>query len=70
MSIMADMKDLVWRDNETGTLNKVKEFHNYGDIKVVFYVDLEYLDLHCMDVDMFILKHKAMGVFDDIEESN
>lgn len=67
MAVMIDLKDLSWRDNEFGTIHKIIGFHTYNDLNIVLYLDIETGEESCMDVDLFINKHTACGLFDDVE---
>lgn len=67
MGIMIDLKNLVWKDNETGSLNKITEFRKCGEIDIIWYIDVESLEEHCMDIDIFVSKHTARGIFDDVQ---
>jgi hypothetical protein len=64
--IVIDLKEMLWKDSETGSINKITEFKTYGDIPVVWYMNVDSLDEHCMDIDMFVSKHRAGGIFEDM----
>jgi hypothetical protein len=64
---MIDTRDMVWVDNITGNTHRITEFAQKDDIHVVWYMDVESLEEHCMDIDLFVEKYTASGLFDDLE---
>ena len=67
MAIMVDLKELVWKDADSGILNKIMNFEQHEDGDLVWYMEIDSLDVHCMSIDIFVAKHIACGIFDDIE---
>lgn len=64
---MIDMRDLLWKDNDSGQLHRITEFVKANDKDIVWYINVESLEEHCMDSDLFVEKYTATGVFDDFE---
>jgi hypothetical protein len=69
MATMIDLRDLAWKDNENGYMNRITDFATYDDVNVVWFMDIESLDEHCMDIDLFVEKFTACGLFDDLEQA-
>jgi hypothetical protein len=67
MDIMIDLRDLAWKDNNSGEMVRIVEFSHREELHVVWYMNTETLDEHCMDIDAFVDKHTACGLFDDLE---
>lgn len=67
MDSMIDLRDLAWKDNSTRNIVRIIEFSERNDIHVVWYMDIESLEEHCMDIDAFVENHTAAGLFDDFE---
>jgi hypothetical protein len=67
--LMVDLRDMAWKDNETGNVHRITEFSKQNDIDIVWYMDVETLDEHCMDIDLFVEKYSAYGLFDDLEHA-
>ncbi len=56
-----DIKEISWKDSETGRLYRVTGFTDLEDIIVVWYQDRGTGEVHCMDSHMFTLKLEACG---------
>jgi len=67
MDTMIDLRDLAWKDNDTADIVRIIEFSQRDEVHLVWYMDVESLDEHCMDIDAFVDKHTACGLFDDLE---
>ena len=67
MSTMIDLRDLAWKDNVSGNVCRITEFTRQNGVNFVWYMDVESLEEHCMDIDLFPEKYSACGLFDDLE---
>ena len=69
METMIDLRDLAWKDNDNANVVKIMEFSHRDELHLVWYMDVESLEEHCMDIDAFVDKHTACGLFDDLESA-
>lgn len=56
-----DIKEVGWKDSQSGRLYRVTGFTEVDDITVVWYQDRGTAEIHCMDSHMFTIKHEACG---------
>lgn len=67
---MVEVKDLVWKDRDSGRLNKILDIYpDKNDIDCVRYIDVGTKEEHVMSVDIFVTKYKACGLFDNVEHA-
>lgn len=59
--MVIDIKDLTWKDVESGHLYKVTSFSEENDVTLLWYKDMGTGEIHCMSANMFTLKHEACG---------
>jgi len=67
MGLMIDARDLAWKDNDSANIVRIIDFSQNGEIHLVWYMDVESLEEHCMDIDAFLSKHTTGGLFNDYE---
>ena len=67
MDTMIDLRDLAWKDNDTNNIVRIIDFTQTNEVHVVWYAEVDSSEEHCMDVDAFVDKHSACGLFDDLE---
>lgn len=70
--MFVDILEYVWKDNDTGRLNKVITLEPRGkeDVVIVWYKDLGTGELHCMSESIFVFKHTAKGLYKRKEITN
>jgi hypothetical protein len=68
MAIMIDTRDMSWRDNENGNIHRIVDFSNDAETHIVWFMNVDTLEEHCMNIDLFVEKYTAYGLFDDVEQ--
>lgn len=57
-----DIKQGTWRDIYGGSF-RITELVSILDTTLIWYVDLQTSETHCMSIDIFLRQHEACGSY-------
>lgn len=65
MTVMIDLRDLIWKDTKTNNY-RIVEFKQENGKDLVWYINLESLEEYCMDAESFLNEHTSAGLFEEV----